>query len=355
MITIGVDFSKRFSCYHVLDENGRKFYKGKVENQPELIDDFFKMLPEKEPKRLAMEACRNWGLYYETVKPYVTEFHLGHPKKMCAISQSDTKNDANDAELIAKMLHSGFLPEAHVSDVETRRLRSVLRSRSYLVRIRTSLRNQIHILVDRNLWPCDKPTTFKDLFTMRGLGWLHSLSLPSQERFLLDQLLQTHQQINCQIKDLERFIQVQAGALQGLQYLRTVPGFKRSLVNLYAVLLESDGLSRFKKARHFAHYAGLIPREYSSGDKHRTGRLVKNANLFLRNAIIESTWGALRVDKGLKDYFDTVKARRNGGSAIIATARKLCYAIYHVLKEQRAYRPEAFTPVAACLSCATSS
>lgn len=345
MITIGVDFSKRTSSYHVLNEKGQRLKRCKVENDPRKIKEFFEELPQG-PKQLAMEATRNWGLYFETVKPYIDDFHLGHPKKMKAITESETKNDPNDAEMIARLLHSSFLPEAHISALDTRELRSLLRFRHFLVKERRSIRNQVHILIDRNLWPCQKPNSFKDIFCKRGLKWLKDLKLPPRERFILDECLETYHKTSRQILRFEEFINSQACDLPGIPYLRTVPGFKKSLVHLYIVLLEADNIDRFRKAKHFAHYAGLIPREFSSGDKHRTGRLVKDANLFLRNAIIESVFGAIRSDRGLRAYYQSVKDRRGSGAAIIASARKLSYAIWHVLKEQTNYKP--FPPATAC-------
>lgn len=345
MITIGVDFSKRTSCYHVLDEKGQRLKRCKVENDPHKIREFFKELPMGQIQ-LAMEATRNWGLYFETVKPYIDDFHLGHPKKMKAITESETKNDPNDAEMIARLTYSEFLPEAHVTDMDTRQLRSLLRFRYFLVKQRRSIRNQVHILIDRNLWPCQKPGSFKDIFCKRGLKWLIDLELPPRERFILDECLKTYWNLSRQVASLEEFINSQACDLPGIPYLRTVPGFKKSNVHLYIVLLEADNIARFRKAKHFAHYAGLIPREFSSGDKHRTGRLVKDANLFLRNAIIESVFGAIRSNRRLKDYYQSVKDRRGSGAAIIASARKLSYAIWHVLKDQTNYRP--FPPATAC-------
>jgi transposase len=346
MITIGVDFSKRNSHYCVLDEKGQRMKRCKLENSREAIQEFFEELPD-EPKQLAMEATRNWGLYHDTVRPYVDIFHLGHPVKMEAITKSETKNDQNDAELIARLTFSRFLPQAHVSLLDTRQLRSLLRFRHFLVKERTALRNQVHILVDRNLWPCDRPQSFKDIFSQRGIRWLNSLELPSRERFILDRCLNGYAHLSGQIVEFEYFINSQGHDLKGMECLRTVPGFKKSKVNLYTVLLEIDDISRFNKARHLAHYAGLVPKENSSGDKHRTGRLVKQANKFLRTAILESVFGALRTDKGLRAYYQTVKDRAGSGAAVIASSRKLCYAIYHVLKEQRAYKPFASLPPAA--------
>jgi transposase len=132
MITIGVDFHKRNSVYHVLNEQGEKIKRCKLENNRENIRNFINSIAG--PKQLAMEATMNWGIFYDTVKDLNVEFHLGHPKKMKAIAEAEIKNDRKDAETIARMAHSGFFPEAHASTQDTRQLRSILRFRHFLSR-----------------------------------------------------------------------------------------------------------------------------------------------------------------------------------------------------------------------------
>lgn len=351
MITIGVDFHKKTSSYKVLDHKGNSVMKRKFENDPQIIEKFLGSIPG--PKQLAMEATRSWGLYYECVKDKVDKFYLGHPKKMKALSSSESKNDTNDADLIARMTYSGFLPKAHVTTLSTRELRSLIRFRGALVNQRRSVRNQVHSLIDRNVWPCHRPRTFKNIFCARGRKWLEELDLSLRERFILDQCLQNFDQLNTKISEVEKYIKKQEYDMPDTEYLRTVPGFAKSVVNIYCVLVETSDVTRFRKAKGFARYAGLIPREFSSGEKHKTGRLIKGANMHLRTAIIESTLSAIRVDKGLQKYYLSVKARSGSGDAIIATARKLSYAIYHVLREKRPYRFENVTPPAA--ACHPSS
>lgn len=342
MITIGTDFHKRTSTYNVRDENGKQLKRCKLENDPKLIIEFLEQFPG--PKRLAMEATRNWGLFYETVKPHVDEFLLGHPRRMKQITESQTKNDPQDADLICQMALSPFFPKAHVTGLDSRQMRSVLRYRNFLVGQRKSIRNQIQILLDRNLWPIQRPKAFKNPFCKRGLVWLRSVPLPERERFILNGALQSFEQLSLQITELENFVETQTLEDPGLPYLRKVPGFRKSKVNAYVVLFEIDNIHRFRKAKNLSHYAGLIPSEHSSGDKHRTGRLVKEANHFLRTAFIESTFAAIRQDKGLKLYYQSVKQRAGSGAAIIACARKLSYAVYHVLKSKTDYQP--FNPSA---------
>lgn len=342
MITIGVDFHKRTSTYHVLDEKGKHFTKCKLVNDRKTIREFVSSIPG--PKQLAMEATRSWGLYHDTIHDLVDQFHLGHPKKMKIITESETKNDPHDAELTARLAYTGFLPEAHVSSLDVRQLRGLLRFRYFLVNQRRSIRNQVQTLLDRNLWPTERPMAFKNIFCKKGLVWLQTVCLPERERFILNQCLEAFDTLNRKIQEIENFLKLQSLELPGITHLCTTPGFRSAKINTWIVLLEISDLKRFRKADGLIHYAGLIPREFSSGDKHRTGRLVKNANMHLRTALIESTLAALRQDPGLRAYYKQVKARRGSGAAIIATARKLTTAIYHVLKEQRAYHPEKVNP-----------
>ena len=343
MVTIGVDFARKSSVYCVLDDKGQKVRRVKMENDPVLMRRFLSEIPGS--KTLALEAGRSWGLFYETVKDTVDNFRLAHPAKMKIITRSETKNDFIDADWIAKLTYAGLLPEAYVPDEDIRQLRSLIRLRSFFVRQRAALKNQVQTLLDRNVWPLQRPKSFKSPFCRKGLSWMRSLSLPVKERFLLDECLAQYDFVGQRIQRLETAIESYGLELPGIEYLRTVPGLAKSRIHIYTILLEIGDINRFAKARNLSHYAGLIPREHSSGDQRRTGHLIKGANQHLRLALIESLFGALIKDKSLREYYHSVKQRRGSGSAIIAATRKLSYAIYHVLKDKTVFRP--FPPVTA--------
>ncbi|MBF0494560.1 MAG: transposase, partial [Candidatus Omnitrophica bacterium] len=216
MITIGVDFHKRTSSYRVLDEKGKPVKRCKLDNDPEIIRTFISSIPGE--KQLAMEATRSWGLYHDCVNDLVDHFYLGHPKKMNAITKSEIKNDNTDADMIARLTYANFLPKAHVSSLNIRQLRSLVRYRGYLVNQRRSVRNQIHSLIDRNIWLCHKPGSFKDIFCKRGREWLKQLALHERERFILDQCLKQFDQLSERITEVELYIKTQDVHLPGIQY-----------------------------------------------------------------------------------------------------------------------------------------
>jgi len=315
----------------------------KLENTPDNIKQFLNKWPQ--PKQLAMEATYNWGLYFDTTETYVDRFMLGHPAKMRAITESESKCDRHDAKAIAHLAMIGYLPKAYIPTKEARDLRSLVRLRSFFIRQRVAIRNKTQALLDRNIWPSERPPSFKNIYCKRGIKWMKELNLPVKERFILDELLKSFEQLNIQIQTVDSYVETTACDMPAVKCLRTVPGLRNSKIHLYTILFEIDDVQRFPRARDLIRYAGLIPSEHSSGEKQRTGHLIQRANHALRTALIESAFSAVLADKHLKAYYRQTKERNNSSAAIVACARKLGYAIYHVLKEQRAFRP--FPPVAA--------
>ena len=58
------------------------------------------------------------------------------------------------------------------------------------------------------------------------------------------------------------------------------------------VVAETGDLGRFTKAPQLFSYAGVVPREHSSGgpDKSRRGGITKTGNAHLRRVLVESAW-----------------------------------------------------------------
>jgi transposase len=56
--------------------------------------------------------------------------------------------------------------------------------------------------------------------------------------------------------------------------------------------------SRFTTAKQVASYIGMIPREYSSGQRQRLGTLTKQGNSLLRYLWTEAALHAVRKDPG---------------------------------------------------------
>ncbi|HEY6878085.1 MAG TPA: IS110 family transposase [Polyangiales bacterium] len=55
-----------------------------------------------------------------------------------------------------------------------------------------------------------------------------------------------------------------------------------------------DDIARFDSADKLQSYLGLVPREYSSGEKQQRGHITKTGSRRMRSLLVECAWGILR-------------------------------------------------------------
>jgi transposase len=66
----------------------------------------------------------------------------------------------------------------------------------------------------------------------------------------------------------------------------------RAVATTFAATL--DDSSRFLGAKHVRSYLGLVPREYSSGERQHRGRISKAGSVRARSLLVEAAWSLLR-------------------------------------------------------------
>ena len=131
--------------------------------------------------------------------------------------------------------------------------------------------------------------------------------------------------------------------------LMTIPGIKeRAATSLIAEI--GVDMTKFQTAAHLASWSGLKPRNDVSNGKFKSRRLTHD-NVYLRKTIIECAWGASRT----KDcffcrfsYHQTVVRKKNKMKVLVAVARKLLIAVWHVLHDEKDYvdfNPDCKAPV----------
>jgi transposase len=104
-----------------------------------------------------------------------------------------------------------------------------------------------------------------------------------------------------------------------------------------AFVLTMGDVNRFQRGKQVASYLGLIPREYSSGGKHRLGSISKQANRFLRMLLVEAAQGAARCDPGFRNEYLHRCNTKAKGVAKVAAARKLAIRLYWMLRTNTGY------------------
>jgi transposase len=124
--------------------------------------------------------------------------------------------------------------------------------------------------------------------------WLRNLrfeqpALEAVRRDLFNQVCHQTERITEMEKAIDEAIENAPAHLreliQGLQALRGV-----ATLTAATLATELGDISRFRSARQLMSYAGLCPREYSSGGRTWQGGITKSGNSQLRRIVIEAAW-----------------------------------------------------------------
>ncbi len=113
------------------------------------------------------------------------------------------------------------------------------------------------------------------------------------------------------------------------------------MINTYLTFkLEIDDPSRFKKSRSVGAYAGMTPRQYSSGDSQKQGSISKAGSNELRALLCQSamcmmyntkTWSRPKLF-GLK-----IKKKHGHKKAIVALGRKIAVIMHRMWVDRKPF------------------
>ena len=124
-----------------------------------------------------------------------------------------------------------------------------------------------------------------------------------------------------------------------LHRLQTIPGIKERAATSLIAEIGTD-MDKFPTANHLASWSGLKPCNDESNRKVKSRRIT-HGNRYLRKTIIECAWAASRT----KDFFfsrfsyhQTQVRRKNKMKTLVAVARKLLIAVWHVLNDKVEYK-----------------
>lgn len=111
--------------------------------------------------------------------------------------------------------------------------------------------------------------------------------------------------------------------------LLQLPGI--GLIMAMTLLAAIGDISRFPTAGHLVGYAGLGGRAHDSGQTHRSGRITKAGRRDIRAAMVEAAHTACRVHPHWQAELARIEPRLGKNKAIVAIARKLLVAVWHIL------------------------
>ena len=100
------------------------------------------------------------------------------------------------------------------------------------------------------------------------------------------------------------------------------------------ILAAVGDIARFPTSKQLVGYAGLGTRIHASGQVQRSGGITKEGRSELRIAMVEAAWVAVEHHPHWKGEFERLSVRIGKPKAIVAIARKLLVAVWHVLSRR---------------------
>jgi transposase len=137
-------------------------------------------------------------------------------------------------------------------------------------------------------------------------------------------------ELNRHIATADRYFKTVAEADRAMRRLMSMPGI--GPITAAAFVAAIDDVSVFRGPGHISSYLGLVPREYSSGEQLRRGRIVPSAHPRVQGLLVEAAWRIWRSanpdTQTLREWAQAIGRRRGKRVAAVALARRLARILY---------------------------
>jgi transposase len=328
---IAIDTSKAVFTLHGIDQQDRPVLRVGL-RRAQMIP-FFAKLPRTE---IAMEACgsaHHWGreltalghkvrlIPPQYVKPYVKR----------------GKNDRNDAEAICEASGRPGMHFVPLKSVSQQAESMVLKVRESLVGQRTQLINALRghaaefgIIIGKGVSKIGPLLTVIEQAT----------SLPSEAKAMAALLGQQIADLDAKIKEIDTKLTTMHKANAVSQRLATIPGV--GPITALTLALAVDPMA-FESGRHFAAWAGLTPKEHSTGGKQRMGGISRAGNERLRVLLVTGATSVIQAatkpgSPQMTDWLRALLQRKPRKLVAVALANKMARMAWAMMSRGEVYR-----------------
>ncbi len=124
-----------------------------------------------------------------------------------------------------------------------------------------------------------------------------------------------------------------------ISLLCTIPGVERaSAITIISEI--GTNMSQFTSSKRLCCWAGLTPGNNESAGKKKSVRITR-AGIYLKPALVQCAHAAVKSNKSsyYKNKYERIYKRRGKKRAIIAIARMMLTAIYHMIVNNEEFNP----------------
>ena len=198
------------------------------------------------------------------------------------------KTDRRDAVQLARLMRSGDLTPVYVPTVDDEAIRDLTRAREDAINDLKAAKFRLKAFLLRH----DIRYTGRATWSPAHLRWLAEVVCPTPAQQIVfqeyvravtehtERLQRLEQELHEQVKTWRLQPVVEAlQALRGVQFTVAV-----------TMVAELGDLTRFDNPRQLMKFLGLIPSEYSTGERRRQGSITKAGNSHARRVLVEGAW-----------------------------------------------------------------
>jgi transposase len=323
-----MDVHKQETQFCVLDEAGTVVLEQRIRTTRARLTEVFSARPHA---RLLLEASTESEWVAQTLEALDHAVIVADPNfaPMYATRSRRVKTDRRDARALAEAARLGAYRPAYRLPAARRELRAAIALREALVHTRTRYLALVRALLRRE--GIAVPSGSAALFARR----LATVTLPPPIAALVRPIIDLLGPLHEALAAADAPIKAQLTADAAAERLQSVPGV--GPITAAAFMAAVDTPARFANPGRVAAYLGLVPREWSSGEKQLRGGITKTGDRRARAMLVQAAWGVWRdrhpASAPLRAWAERLAARRGKRIAIVALARRLAGILFALWRD----------------------
>ena len=368
----GVDVHKTFIVAVICDSTSitPKYSRKRFSTFNNDLIRFKDWLLQNDCQNVCMESTGKYYVpVYNALENFISNVVVANPKWVKAIKGE--KDDNKDAKWIADLFKMGLVRSSYIPSKDFRILREFTRYRYKLTNTKSSEKNRFtNALTVGN---CKLDMVFTDIFGKSSqsiiniilnndnfsdddiiscidkkckssnediLSSIDGIQFTNEQKLRINIVKDHIDYLNNQLTKLNDIIDTLIAPYESyINLLCTIPGVDRN--SAIGILSEiSNDVTQFKSHYRLASWAGLAPGCNESAGKKKSVK-ISRAGVYLKPYLVEVAHCAIK-DKTNSYYakkFEKISKRRGKKRAIIAIARKILVAIYHIFETGEVWNP----------------
>jgi transposase len=338
--TIGLDIAKNVFQVHGIDAAEKVVVRKQLRRGQ--ILGFFEALPRC---LVGMEACATSHYWARELTKLGHQVRLMPAKDVKAYVKRN-KNDAADAEAICEAVRRPTMRFVQIKSVEQQGQLMLHRARDLLMRQRTQLINALRAhMAELGIVAAQGREGIKELLKIIASEQDARLPVDAHASFVV--LAAGLQALQTMIGSIERRIIAQHRSDEASKRLRSIPGI--GIVGATAIAATVPDPKVFRSGRDFAAWIGIVPREDSTGGKHKLGPISKRGDQYLRRILVVGAHAVLKRARHQPEKYPWVTRlleRKPFRVVAVAVANKMARVAWALLARGGSYRAPAFAAAA---------